>query len=179
MPTAAADRCCLWKAYFPRARIHGLDLADGTPHEQRRIKTWKGDQSDVQFLRSVAEQIGPLDIIIDDGSHRNDHMLISFGAMFPYLKTGGFYAIEDTETSYAPDYGGDPEDLNNPATSLGYFKQRLDGLNYEERENYQPSELDRQISAIHFYHNLIIVEKNPNCEGSIRFRNAVPHAIAA
>jgi hypothetical protein len=35
------------------------------------------------------------DIIIDDGSHRPDHQLISLVTLFPYLAADGIYVIED------------------------------------------------------------------------------------
>ncbi len=35
------------------------------------------------------------DVIIDDGSHRPDHQQITLAALFPHLKPGGLYFVED------------------------------------------------------------------------------------
>ena len=58
------------------------------------------------FLTSVVDEIGPLDIIIDDGSHLNEHVIRTFEILFPLLNEGGIYAVEDLQTSYWPDHGG-------------------------------------------------------------------------
>jgi hypothetical protein len=163
-PRAGGASLRLWKAYFPRAHIFAIDLADGSIHEQRRIKTFQGDQGDVAFLKSVAESIGRLDIVIDDGSHRNDHVILGFHTLFPYLAPDGIYVVEDTQTSYWAGMGGDTADKNNPATMMGFFKGLVDGLNHAEYEldQYTPTSYDRQITGIHFYHNLVFVQKGDN-----------------
>src|SRR5207248_3839134 len=37
----------------------------------------------------------PPQIIIDDGSHRSDHIIFTFERLFPALHRGGFYVVED------------------------------------------------------------------------------------
>jgi len=55
---------------------------------------------------------------------------------------------------------------------MGFFKTLVDGLNYAEydKENYEPSYYDKNIVAIHFYHNMVFIEKGPNREGSNTLR---------
>ena len=62
------------------------------------------------MLKSINSE---LDIIIDDGSHINEHVIRTFQYLFPKLKPGGIYVVEDTQTSYRQDYGGDDKNLNN------------------------------------------------------------------
>ena len=38
---------------------------------------------------------GPIDLVIDDASHAYHPTLLSFEALFPLLRSGGCYAIED------------------------------------------------------------------------------------
>jgi hypothetical protein len=40
------------------------------------------------------------DIILDDGSHMEDHMIISFKTLWTLLKPNGFYIIEDVRLSF-------------------------------------------------------------------------------
>jgi len=56
------------------------------------------DQADRPRLqRLIAEQFGdvPLDLVIDDASHSYAPTRHSFNALFPYVRPGGFYVIED------------------------------------------------------------------------------------
>jgi demethylmacrocin O-methyltransferase len=158
----------MWKRYFPFGRISSIDIYDKTFFQERRIKIFQGSQTDPVFLKNVINQIGSPDIIIDDGSHINSHVIETFMFLFPLLKEGGIYVIEDTETSYWPDYGGDSENLNNPNTSMNYFKKLVDGLNHKEflLQNYEPSYYDLNIISIQFYHNLIFIFKGINNEPS-------------
>lgn len=55
---------------------------------------------------------------------------------------------------------------------MDLVKKLVDGLNYEEFmiEGYEPTYTDRNIKAIHCWHNLVIIEKGPNVEGTNRER---------
>ncbi len=172
----------MWKAYFRRGLIYGIDIYDKTGVDEKRIKTFRGDQTDPSFLHQVASEIGEIDIIIDDGSHISSHVIASFRILFPLLKSGGIYAIEDLQTSYWKNVAGfewgGSEDLGAGHTSMNFLKSLVDGLNYEEfpSRDYKPSYFDLNIEAIHFYHNLAFICKGPNCEGSTVFgkRESVP-----
>jgi hypothetical protein len=164
----------MWKTYFPNGRINGIDLLDKSSLEEARIRTFAGSQVDEAFLKRVVAEIGTPDIIIDDGSHRSEHVIASFKILFPLLAPHGIYVVEDLQTSYwgpdspaTGDWGGS-SDLNAPHTSMNFLKSLVDGLNYEEftLEGYRPSNLDRQIVAMHFYHNLVFIQKGMNDEGS-------------
>lgn len=158
----------MWQRYFRRGLIHGLDI-----HRKSvtgpRIRTVQGDQGDPSFLTELADHIGPLDVVIDDGSHVSNHVLTSFQTLFPRLRDGGVYVIEDLQTSYWPSYGGDNTDLDSPHTSVGYLKSLVDGLNHQEYHRNTPSFTDDCATALHFYHNLAFVVKGVNDEcGPVR-----------
>jgi cephalosporin hydroxylase len=157
----------MWKQFFPRAHIYGVDIEDKSFVDAERITTFIGDQSDPASLLDIAERIGRLDVIIDDGSHRSPHVITTFRTLFPLLRAGGIYAVEDTQSSYWPEWQGS-EDLHAPATSMSMLKALADGLNFEEfvTPGYEPSYTDRNVVAVHFFHNLTIIEKGPNAEGS-------------
>lgn len=96
----------MWRDYLPRARVYGIDILDKTAHDETRIKTLQGSQDDPAFLDEVGRRYGPFDIIIDDGSHINAHVVTSFHSLFPHLKLGGWYVVEDLITSYYPNSAG-------------------------------------------------------------------------
>ena len=151
----------MWKGYFTRGRVYGVDIHDKTPLEEPRIRVFRGGQADADFMAHVFEQIGRVDVLVDDGSHVNTDVLATFRMCFPLLADDGIYAIEDVQTSYWPEYGGHPRAGDDLGTVIGFFKQLSDGLNRTEMadSSRQSDALSSQVSALHFYHNLIIVEK--------------------
>ncbi len=167
-PDRGGNSLRMWKRYFPFGRIFSLDIYDKSHLEESRIKIFKGSQIDEAVLADMVAKIGNLDIIVDDGSHINAHVIKTFELLFPSLKLGGIYVVEDTQTAYWPDYGGDSENLNNPATITNFFKSFVDRINHKEllKAGYVPSYLDRHITSIQFYHNLIFVYKGLNDEPS-------------
>jgi hypothetical protein len=165
-PRQGGNSLRMWRAYFPNGQIYGADLYDKSPHDRGRIRTFRGSQADPAFLSSLVCQIGKIDVIIDDGSHFNEHVIFTFLHLFPHLSEGGIYAVEDTQTSYWPEYGGNETDRNDPSTAMAYFKSLADGLNWKEfRGGYNPTYLDLNIKSIAFYHNLIVVRKGVDGEG--------------
>lgn len=89
----------MWYDFFPNSRICAFDIDDQKHHENDRVLTIRCDQSNRQHLDYIMQQIGEVDIVIDDGSHVVAHQQISFGSIFPFVKKGGQYWIEDLHTS--------------------------------------------------------------------------------
>lgn len=179
-PNMGGNSLRMWKRYFPFGKIFALDIYDKSFVEENRIKVFQGSQIDESILKKIIDQIGEPDIIIDDGSHLNEHVIKTFKHLFPKLKNNGIYIIEDVQTSYWPDYGGDSDNLNNPTTMMNFFKMLTDGINHEEflKEEYTPTYFDKNITSIQFYHNLIFIFKGSNNEGSSIDKNN-PESILA
>jgi len=167
-PQAGGGSLKMWKKYFPFGKIYAIDIYDKSPLQEHRIKIYQGSQIDSEFLEKITDEIGELDVIIDDGSHLNAHVIETFKILFPKLKDGGVYAIEDLQTTYWEDYGGDSKNLNNPQTSMNFLKSLTDCLNHQEilDKNYKESYFDKKIVSIHFYHNLVFIHKGNNDEVS-------------
>src|SRR5215469_2496176 len=90
----------LWEAYFPHARIIGVDVDPKTSRFAReRVTVEIGSQFDADFLRQICAKYSP-DIVIDDGSHIDAHQVFTFRHLFQALKPGGLYIVEDV--AYAP-----------------------------------------------------------------------------
>ena len=169
-PQGGGQSLRMWKRYFPFGKIFSIDIYDKSFLEEWRVKIFRGSQVDKEFMTKVIKEIGRLDVIIDDGSHRNDHVIETFKIAFPLLKNGGIYVVEDTQTSYWSDFGGDRLNLDNPNTTMNFFKRLADGINYKEyaRDNgYKPTYFDENTISIEFYHNLIFIFKGKNDEREI------------
>jgi len=105
-PLSGGSSLRMWKYYFPNSMIYGIDIYDKSALEEDRIHIFRGSQADKDFLVDCFRRIGSLDIVIDDGSHVNEHVIVSFKTLFPLLSDGGIYAVEDTDQSYTPSLGG-------------------------------------------------------------------------
>jgi hypothetical protein len=160
-PLHGGDSLRMWKKYFPKGRITGIDLYEKTALQEKRIKIFKGDQTDPVFLRQVNASEGPFDIVIDDGSHIQSHIIASFEVLFPMLSSGSLYVIEDTQTSYWPKYEGSTSNMKHVPSVMNYFIKRVHGVNRSEwLTDERPTDIPEQgIGAIAFYHNLIFVVK--------------------
>jgi len=159
----------LWNAFFPRAQIAAIDIYDKTALSGGRVQVYQCSQIDKPGLDRIARIYGGFDIIIDDGSHLNEHQIRSFELLFPHLKPGGLYVVEDTQTSYWEGFGGGP--VGSPAhtrSCVSWFRSLVDGLNHAEYPdpNYRPTRYDREIVSLTFAHNLIVIEKGDNAKPS-------------
>jgi len=165
-PGSGGQSLRMWKHYFRRGLIYGLDLFAKDGIAESRLQVLQGDQGDERFLDSMAREFGPFDIVIDDGSHRSHHVITSFHALFPHVRPGGMYVVEDLCTSYWPGWGGQA----NPSaqgTSMAMVKGLLDGLNHQEQvpsgnDGLSMSELT--VTGVHVHHNLALIEKGVNTE---------------
>jgi len=167
-PDRGGESLRMWKDYFPNGSITSIDIFDKSSIEEDRIKIYRGSQIDESLLNLVDREAGPFDIIIDDGSHINNHIIKSFEMLFPKLKQNGIYIIEDIQTAYWPQYGGDSFNLQNKKTAMNYFKCLVDGLNHVEFDNpyFRPDYFDENIVSISFFHNMVFVQKGANDESS-------------
>lgn len=95
----------MWHEYFPRARVFAIDVNPAPHLDNDRVTTFVADQSDAADIGALLRLSGnePFDFIVDDGSHRPDHQQASLGLLFPALKSGGLYFIEDLEENGSGD----------------------------------------------------------------------------
>ncbi len=153
----------MWKEYFPRAQIWGLDVFDKSGVTEDRISIVQGSQTDEALLLRLVEEQGPFDVIIDDASHIPALTNRSFEILFPTLASDGIYVIEDLATSYWPLWGGRFR-RSARGTSMSMVKSRLDGLNHAEFKipNYQANPLDLSIVELRARHNIVAFIKGNN-----------------
>lgn len=96
-----------WKEYLPNSKIFGIDIDKAVLFEEERIKCFYGDQSSENSLKKAVENIFQFvenqnfkfDVIVDDGSHIKEHMILSYNVLTDYLQPGGIYIIEDIRRS--------------------------------------------------------------------------------
>ena len=115
----------MWRDYFPRATIYGIDIEPKTQLDSDRIKTFVADQSDRKQLAAFIDRFGGgYDIIIDDGGHSMEQQQVSIGRLFKYVKPGGYYVIEDVHSSlpqFWTGFGVEPGGTNSTLTMITHF----------------------------------------------------------
>ncbi|MHB8271550.1 class I SAM-dependent methyltransferase [Bradyrhizobium sp.] len=120
----------VWASYFPAGRIVGIDLRDPGPDftAYPNIVYEAADQTDRLRLDGICKAHAPegFDIIIDDASHVGYNSAASFSVLFPHLKSGGLYIVEDWGTGYYDDWqdGGHYQKINVEAVD-GLVPKRL------------------------------------------------------
>lgn len=87
----------LWRDYFTKGKVFGMDIRDLSEFcpTEGRIVTIIGDQSNQDDLRKIKAMSGGFKLIVDDGTHTADDILNSFHWLWPALKSGGWYVMED------------------------------------------------------------------------------------
>jgi cephalosporin hydroxylase len=149
----------MWQRYFgPLARIVGIDVDPQCKrHESPGVFVRIGNQSDPAFLQSVVDEFGVPDIVLDDGSHRMEHIASSFQFLYPKMYKNAVYMVEDLHTAYWDEYGGG---LEKPGTFINFAKQCVDRLNADHtRGRLQPDVITRQTFGISFYDSIVCFEK--------------------
>lgn len=89
-----------WKEYFSKATIVGVDINKKSMiNEEGRITTLCLDRKNKKELCEHAQDNNiKYDIIIDDADHNIEPQLLSLVYLWPYLKEGGLYIIEDVQS---------------------------------------------------------------------------------
>jgi len=85
----------MWLEYFRKAQIIGLDVSDFAWFKADRFDFIRCDMDARENIDAAAKKLPKLDIIIDDASHASRHQQDAFAALFPQLRSGGLYIIED------------------------------------------------------------------------------------
>ena len=139
-----------WKSEYPKWDVWGMDIDPHCAGHQIVI----GDQTNVSLLESFE----PFDIIIDDGGHTMNQQVVSFETLFPKMKSGGVYVIEDLHTSFWPKF------FDSEMRFLDYAKSLTETIHNlandpARLEGYRLPENPLGIESIHFYPSIIFIHK--------------------
>lgn len=117
----------MWRKYLgPDAVLCGIDInPDCSQYDGQSGMVRIGSQYDPEFLAAVVKEMGGVDVVLDDGSHRMHHIEKSLRVLFPMLNEGGTYMIEDLHTAYYPRFGGG---FNAPANFFNTMRQMVDDM---------------------------------------------------
>ncbi len=164
----------IWKKYLPQgSEIHGVDIDEKCLNLSfsEGISFHLGNATDKDFFEKTFGDF-QFDIIIDDGSHICKDVIQTFEYLFPKLKEGGVYIVEDMHCSYWKTFGGG---LKHKKSSIEYFKKLIDiSVNRDhiqtgffgkikkricKPQNKCNSEIIQAISQISFFDSICAIDK--------------------
>lgn len=97
----------MWRDFFgPQARIIGVEFnPDAKIWESEGFEIHIGDQADPSFWDTFYSQVGPIDVMLDDGGHSNEQQIVTVAKAAENVNNGGLIIVEDTHTSYMKQFG--------------------------------------------------------------------------
>ena len=163
----------MWRRYLhPDSIIIGIDIDPECKRfddPRRNIHVRIGSQADPDFLQRVADEFGPFDVILDDGSHVAGHMITTFQHMFGTLKDGGAYLVEDIHANYWLSYRDGPESF------FDFTKHVLDAMhahypeirdeyelrvgNPQRRTSIEVPRLTTMLSSVEVFDSVVVFHK--------------------
>ena len=152
----------MWKQYFgDGAQIVGLDInPDCKAFEEDGIEIVIGSQDDEVVLDQLLERFR-FDIVLDDGSHRMDHMNASFTHLYNAISPHGVYMVEDLHCCYFPRFGGG---LGVEGSFIETVKTCIDQLHAGYIRGVEADDFSRGTAGIHVYDSIAAFEKAPQGE---------------
>ncbi len=153
----------VWRDYFgPQALIIGVDIDPRCKcYENGKTQVRIGSQEDREFLGTLVQEFGGFDVVIDDGGHTMAQQINTFEVLYPAVRPGGIFLVEDVHTSYHTPYGGG---LRREGTFIEYAKQKIDDLNGFHINPHPQfySEFTRTTTGMAFYDSIVVFEKGIN-----------------
>lgn len=116
----------LWRDFFPQTEIVAIDnnlslLPAGTrEHLETCCERIEIKHLDVIRETDKLQELGEFDLIVDDGPHGPKGTIPAFEALWPKLRPGGLYIIEDWH-----------HDHLEPMKHLAYYARRLIGGDWQ------------------------------------------------
>lgn len=154
----------MWREYFPKARIWGLDIDQNAPRITQlnpwldRVEILCASIFDPQTVKRLAGI--PWTVVIDDGPHRTKQQIATAKALLPALTCPGVYLCEDL----FPEQRGKliPSLPMGRAGAYGWLRGKL-GLGFGDWANRLPvrSDVDGAVTGVHKHDGVVVIEKTP------------------
>ncbi len=146
----------IWRKFFgKKAKIIGIDA---NPYSKKLskygFKIYTGDQSDPNFWKKFFKKEGKIDIVLDDGGHKNLQQISTVHYTLPYIKDGGMIVVEDMATSYLK------KEFYNPSkfSFISFCNKIIEFINYrsgliKKKMNFY----SKKIYSIEFFDSIAVL----------------------
>jgi hypothetical protein len=145
----------MWRDFFgKKARIIGIDLnPNAKKWEEHGFEIFIGSQSDEVFWNNFIEEVGPVDLLLDDGGHTYEQQIITTEYLISNIKDGGMLVVEDTHTSYMNGFG--PKKYS----FVEYTKKMIDNINYRFGE-FKKDKAENRVWSIESFESIVAFKVN-------------------
>jgi hypothetical protein len=173
----------IWKKYFSEdSRIIGIDLnPNARKLEKHGFEIYIGNQTKKSFWENFYNKVGKIDILLDDGGHKNIQQVSTVHYSLPHIKDDGIIVVEDTHTSFIKKEFGNPSKysfINFCNLIVSSIHKRC--AVFEKKLNFY----SKKIFSINFYESIVVfnidtnkckisksVQNNAKNEWALDFRN--------
>lgn len=147
----------MWANYLPNSSVCGIDVREECNLLCADLENVYISICDITNKNSVDKLKlfqEPFDIIVDDASHISEDIAAAFNNTWKYLKSGGYYIVEDLKCTYSPSYlenfrkNFNPKAINDRNVILSLMDSLMKNV-----------DLRKNISEFHYYHELLVVKK--------------------
>ncbi len=147
----------MWRDYFGAScRIVGVDIEPACKvYESDSVRVFIGDQADRDFWKRFKQEVGTVDVVIDDGGHLPRQQIVTLEEMLPQLNPGGVYLCEDIHgvfnefTSY----------LHGLEQNLSAYDLVFNPNIHERCQVSRATALQDAIGSIHRYPFVTVIER--------------------
>lgn len=148
----------MWREFFgPKATIIGIDLNPiAKKWEKEGFKIVIGNQSDPLFWNNFFAEVGPVDVILDDGGHTNYQQIMTADKCISNIKDDGMLVVEDVHTSYFKEFG-------NPYrySFISFAKRIVDSINSRfPQVKAVKNTYGKRVYSISFYESIVCLHIN-------------------
>lgn len=159
----------MWRYFFgDGARIIGVDLnPDAIKWREHGFEIHIGDQSNPKFWVNFFREIGDIDVLLDDGGHRNIQQIVTVQSCLPHVRDGGLIIVEDTQTSFMK------FETFQQFTFISFLKQKISSLYARSDElNLSIDIFSKSVSSLEFFTGLCVLHINRSlCKSTQRIEN--------
>jgi hypothetical protein len=145
----------IWKDFFSKdSRIIGIDTnPDAKKLEEYGFEIFIGDQSNENFWSDFYKKIGNIDILLDDGGHKNIEQIITLNCSLPFINNDGKIVIEDTHASYIKKHYRNPSMFS----SMNFFNLIVDSINRRSPvvNNTKANIYTNKVHSVNFYESIV------------------------
>lgn len=151
----------MWRDFFgENARIIGIEINESAKAwRDHGFEIFIGSQGDPKFWKNFYNEVGSVDVVLDDGGHTYQQQIVTVESSLPHINHGGKIIVEDTYTSYQKEYG---YPSNHTFTKYAY--NLVDGINLRTPKIKTKGKTNNTISNVSFFESIVSININHNHE---------------
>lgn len=148
----------MWRSYFgDAARIIGVDLNPQAAADSPDFDVRIGDQGDPAFLDSLFEDIGGVDVLLDDGGHQSFQQILTVERALAQAMGPMLVVVEDTATSF--DRTSSLFHLNH--SFLSFAKATSDWITARSMEEAGGASPLDSVWSVEFFNGIVAFRADP------------------